>query len=43
MDGLKKSDGYAGSLLEHFYVEYGPADSAAFKTAQRKFMCSLAG
>lgn len=43
MDGLKKSQGYAGSLLEHFYAEYGPAESAAFKAAQRKFMTSLAG
>lgn len=43
MDGLKKSDGYAGSLLEHFHAAYGSADSAGFKKAQQNFLCSLAG
>ncbi|CAM9274576.1 unnamed protein product [Sphacelaria rigidula] len=43
MDGLKKSDGYRGSLLAHFYSEYGPAESDSFKAAQRRFMVSLAG
>lgn len=43
LDGLKKSEGYAGSLLKHFYAVYGPKDSAAFKAAQRRFACSLAG
>lgn len=43
LDGLKKSKGYAGSLLKHFYAVYGPKDCAAFKAAQRRFVCSLAG
>lgn len=43
MDGLKKSQGYPGSLLEHFYAVFGPPDSAEFKAAQRRFACSLAG
>ncbi|CAN0521173.1 unnamed protein product, partial [Laminaria digitata] len=43
LDGLKKSKGYAGSLLNHFHAVYGPKDSASFKAAQRRFACSLAG
>eukprot|EP00752_Nemacystus_decipiens_P003913 g3587.t2 len=43
LDGLKKSEGYPGSLVEHFYAVYGPKDSDEFKAAQRRFACSLAG
>ncbi|CAN0272613.1 unnamed protein product [Ectocarpus fasciculatus] len=43
LDGLKKSDGYPGSLVEHFYAVFGPKDSEGFKAAQRRFACSLAG
>lgn len=43
LDGLKKSEGYPGSLVEHFYAVFGPKDSEGFKAAQRRFACSLAG
>lgn len=43
IDGLKKSESYPGSLLEHFYAVYGSKDTAEFKAAQRRFACSLAG
>lgn len=43
LDGLKKSEGYPGSLVEHFYAVFGPKDSEGFKVAQRRFACSLAG
>ncbi|CAM9124180.1 unnamed protein product [Ectocarpus sp. 12 AP-2014] len=43
IDGLKKSEGYPGSLVEHFYAVFGPKDSEGFKAAQRRFACSLAG
>lgn len=43
MDGLKKSEGYPGSLLQHFINVFGPVDSEGFKAAQRRFACSLAG
>lgn len=43
LDGLKKSEGYPGSLVEHFLAVFGPKDSEGFKAAQRRFTCSLAG
>lgn len=43
LDGLKKSEGYPGSLVEHFYAVFGPKGSDGFKEAQRRFACSLAG
>eukprot|EP00903_Cladosiphon_okamuranus_P005725 g5683.t1 len=43
VDGLKKSEGYPGSLVEHFYAVFGPKESEGFKAAQRRFACSLAG
>ena len=43
MDGLKKSEGYPGTLRKHFLETFGPEEGAEFKAAQRRFCCSLAG
>ncbi|CAM9149230.1 unnamed protein product [Phaeothamnion confervicola] len=43
LDGLKKGDGYAGSLRAHFERLYGPPGSAGLLAAQRRFATSLAG
>lgn len=43
IDGLKKSEGYPGTLRGHFSVMFGLEDGADFKAAQRRFCCSLAG
>jgi phosphatidylinositol 4-kinase len=43
LDGLKKSEGYPGSMLAYFEKAYGERDSPAFKAAQHNFMVSLVG
>lgn len=43
IDGLKKADGYPGSLLDYFIQVYGPKTSQSFQLAQRNFMLSLVG
>ena len=43
IDGIKKSEGFPGSLLEYFIKVYGPKTSSSFKLAQRNFMLSLVG
>jgi phosphatidylinositol kinase/protein kinase (PI-3 family) len=43
IDGLKKSDGYPGTLKEYFVAVYGKEDTESFKAAQHNFMTSLVG
>lgn len=42
LDGLKKSQNFAGSLLQHFLVTYGTKLSKEFQEAQKKYIGSLA-
>ncbi|CAM9330885.1 unnamed protein product, partial [Heterosigma akashiwo] len=41
-DGLKKMDGFPGSLLAHFEKTYGPQGSPGFRAAQDNYIESLA-
>lgn len=43
IDGLKKSEGYPGTLKQYFIKVYGDEDSESFKAAQHNFTTSLVG
>jgi len=43
IDGLKKSDGYPGTMRQFFEIAYGGPNSEDFLRAQNNFMHSLAG